>query len=196
MCRRSLSWWLCPPICDSICRAFLVADCRHLRPKFRIISVAGHPRDKDPIRDELKQLSDEWWPLEAADVVSTTARIREQSPSLLLDLGGHSADNHPRLLTQRIASVQATYLGFYGPTYATCCDWWIVDHALMSWIEYFYQVLKRSGLCQVPVFVISQASGCPILRPSHTRNPNTRFTAVSITRKITVPPIGGASCQS
>ena len=37
------------------------------------------------------------------------------APSLLLDLGGHTADNHPQLLTQRLATVQATYLGFYGP---------------------------------------------------------------------------------
>ena len=79
--------------------------------------MAGHPRDQDPIRTELRQLSDEWWPLEAADVVSAAGRIRDLSPALLLDLGGHTADNHPVLLSQRLATVQATYLGFYGPTY-------------------------------------------------------------------------------
>ena len=135
---------------------FWLPIARQLRSEFRVISVAGHPRDQDPIRDELRQLSDEWWPLEAADVVSTAARIRELSPSLLLDLGGHSADNQPQLLTQRLASVQATYLGFYGPTYAACCDWWIVDRALMAWIERSYPgaealwPLPGPSLCYVP----------------------------------------------
>ena len=54
----------------------------------------------------------------------TASRRPELSPALLLDLGGHSADNHPLLLSQRLA-VQASYLGF-DPTYAACCDWWIV----------------------------------------------------------------------
>ena len=36
-----------------------------------------------------------------------------QSPSLLLDLGGHTADNHPVFLSYRLASVQATYLGLW-----------------------------------------------------------------------------------
>ena len=52
--------------------------------------------------------------------------------------------------------MQATYLGFYGPTYATCCDWWIVDHALMSWIECSYPgaealwPLPGPSLCYLP----------------------------------------------
>lgn len=135
---------------------FWLPIARQLRPQFRVISVAGHPRDQDPIRDELRQLSDEWWPLEAADIVSTAARIRELAPSLLLDLGGHTADNQPQLLTQRLASVQATYLGFYGPTYAACCDWWIVDRALMAWIERSYPgaealwPLPGPSLCYLP----------------------------------------------
>ena len=135
---------------------FWLPIARQLRSHFRVISVAGYPRDEDPIRAELRQLSDEWWPLEATDIVSTAARIRELTPSFLLDLGGHTADNHPLLLTQRLASVQATYLGFYGPTYASCCDWWIVDRALMGWIEHSYPgaealwPLPGPSLCYLP----------------------------------------------
>ena len=135
---------------------FWLPIARQLRSQFRVISVAGHPRDEDPIRTELRQLSDEWWPLDTKDVVSTAARIRDLEPSLFLDLGGHTADNHPLLLTQRLASVQATYLGFYGPTYAACCDWWIVDSALMTWIKHSYPgsealwPLPGPSLCYVP----------------------------------------------
>ena len=78
------------------------------------------------------------------------------APSLLLDLGGHTADNYPALLSHRLAAVQATYLGFYGPTYASCCDWWIVDHVLHRWLANSYPgaeqlwVLPGPSLCYVP----------------------------------------------
>ena len=94
--------------------------------------------------------------MEAGDVVNTAVRIRETAPQILLDLGGHTADNHPLMLTQRLATVQATYLGFYGPTYAACCDWWIVDSALMLGFNALTPVRKSSGplpgpsLCYVP----------------------------------------------
>ena len=88
-------------------------------------------------------------------LLSTALRIREQSPALLLDLGGHTADNHPQFLTQRLASVQATYLGFYGPTYAACCDWWIVDRALMAGSNTPIPEQKRFGPCLVPASVMS-----------------------------------------
>ena len=111
---------------------FWLPIARQLRSKFRVISVAGHPNYLDPIRTEIQECSDEWWPLLASELVDMSRRIRDTSPSLMLDLGGHTADNFPQLLTQRLATVQATYLGFYGPTYARCCDWWILDKVLMS----------------------------------------------------------------
>ncbi len=152
---------------------FWLPIARKLRSHFRVISVAGLPRDRDPIRTELQQLSDEWWPLEASDVVQTAARIRDLAPAFLLDLGGHTADNHPVFLTQRLATVQASYLGFYGPTYAACCDWWIVDHALMRWIDCSYPgaeslwPLPGSSLCYVP-----ELHGLPDPDVSIYREPN------------------------
>ena len=121
-----------------------------------MIYVAGNPRDRDPIRNELEALSDEWWPLENADVSAMAARIRSHSPSLLIDLGGHTADNHPFFLSHRLAAVQATYLGFYGPSYASCCDWWIVDKVLLRWLATSYPdaenlwALPGPSLCYLP----------------------------------------------
>ena len=166
---------------------FWLPIARHLRSKFQVISVAGHPRDQDPIRAELLQLSDEWWPLEPAEIVGTAVRIREHQPSLLLDLGGHSADNHPQILTQRLAKVQATYLGFYGPTYASCCDWWIVDRALMGWIEASYPgaeqlwPLPGPSLCYVP-----ELHGLPDTQFITYKEPNHPvYGSFNHTRKIT-----------
>ena len=166
---------------------FWLPIARQLRSHFRVISVAGQPRDRDPIRSELLQLSDEWWPLEAADLLATAVRIREQSPALLLDLGGHTADNHPVLLSHRLATVQATYLGFYGPTYASCCDWWIVDRVLMTWIETSYPgaeslwPLPGPSLCYLP-----DLHGLPDPQTIFYQEPNHHvYGSFNHTRKLT-----------
>ena len=176
----------CHLTCANTPLAVLVADAQ-LRSKFRVISVAGHPRDQDTIRSQMRQLSDEWWPLEVTDVIGTAGRIKEQQPSLLLDLGGHTADNHPVFLTQRLAKVQATYLGFYGPTYAACCDWWIVDSALMAWIEHSYPgaealwPLPGPSLCYVP-----DLHGLPDPQSTTYQEPNHLvYGSFNHTRKLT-----------
>ena len=101
-----------------------------------------------------------------AELPDIARRIREHAPSILLDLGGHTADNHPALLSHRLAAVQATYLGFYGPTFASCCDWWIVDEVLHRWINSSYEgaeklwALPGPSLCYVP-----SLHGLPAARP-------------------------------
>ena len=129
---------------------------RQLRSQFRLIHVVGAPRDSDPIRTELRELSDEWWSLEASELSEMARRIRSHAPSLLLDLGGHTADNYPAFLSHRLATVQATYLGFYGPTYARCCDWWIVDHVLDRWIVNSYPGAEK---------FVGPSRAEPLLRP-------------------------------
>ena len=161
---------------------FWLPIARQLRTQFRVISVAGHPRENDPIREELQQLSHDWWSMEAGDVVSTSNRIRQTGPSLLLDLGGHTADNHPLMLTQRLATVQATYLGLYSHL-RRMLRRWIVDRALMAWIECSYPgsealwPLPGPSLCYVPdlhglpdpqTAIVGQ---CPVCGSfNHTRN--------------------------
>ena len=64
-----------------VCRRLPIA--RQLRSQFRLIHVAGSPRDRDFIRSELQELSDEWWPLEAGELSTIAGRIRSHAPSLL-----------------------------------------------------------------------------------------------------------------
>ena len=66
---------------------FWLPIARKLRSIFKVVSVVGQPRDRDPIRDELRQLSDEWWPLEISGVEAMAERIKDCSPQLLIDLG-------------------------------------------------------------------------------------------------------------
>ena len=133
------------------------------------------------------QLSDEWWPLEVSDIQAVAERIKDSSAQLLIDLGGHTADNFPVLLSKRLASVQATYLGFYGPTYAKCCDWWIVDNALEPRLKNSYPgaeklwALPGPSLCYVP-----SLHGLPELEEIHYQEPNHLvFGSFNHTRKLT-----------
>ena len=166
---------------------FWLPIARQLRTRFRLIHVAGHPRDSDFIRSQLLELSDDWWPIEAAELPDIARRIREHAPSILLDLGGHTADNHPALLSHRLAAVQATYLGFYGPTFASCCDWWIVDEVLHRWINSSYEgaeklwALPGPSLCYVP-----SLHGLPAVKDIHYREPRDLvFGSFNHTRKLT-----------
>ncbi|KZR84360.1 hypothetical protein PMIT1342_00077 [Prochlorococcus marinus str. MIT 1342] len=166
---------------------FWLPIARMLKSHFQVISVVGHPRDYDHIRDELRELSDEWWPLEASEVPQMALRISQQQPDLLLDLGGHTADNHPAFLSQRLATLQVTYLGFFGPTYARCCDWWIVDQALMQWISSSYPgaeplwALPGSSLCYLP-----QLHDLPAIESiRHSESQHRVFGSFNHTRKLT-----------
>ena len=166
---------------------FWLPIARQLRSRFRLIHVVGSPRESDSIRSELQQLSDEWWPLESGQLSDVAFRIREHSPSLLLDLGGHTADNHPALLSHRLAAVQATYLGFYGPTYAKCCDWWIVDHVLERWLGNSYEGAEKLWALPGPsLCYVTDLHGLPDPDKIFYKEPNHLvFGSFNHTRKLT-----------
>ena len=103
---------------------------QQLQTRYRLLHVGFNPHDNDRVREQLKACSDGWHLLESTDSAAIDALLRQWQPDLLLDLGGHTADNRPGLLNQRYAPVQATYLGFYGPTYGEQCDWWMLDAAI------------------------------------------------------------------
>jgi protein O-GlcNAc transferase len=111
---------------------------QHLQQRYRLVHVGFNPHDNDRVREQLKACSDGWYLLESTDSEAIDALLRQLQPDLLLDLGGHTADNRPGLLNQRYAPVQATYLGFYGPTYGEQCEWWILDAAIARRVKDSY----------------------------------------------------------
>ena len=130
---------------------------QQLATKFKLIHLGFNPHDQDPVRDQLKACSAEWHLLETTATADIEAILTKAKPDLLLDLGGHTADNRPGLLNQRFAAVQATYLGFYGPTYAEHCDWWILDPAIARRVQHSYPgseniwQLDAPSLCYNPI---------------------------------------------
>jgi predicted O-linked N-acetylglucosamine transferase (SPINDLY family) len=135
---------------------FWLPIARAVQQRFRLVHLGFNPHDSDGVRDQLQQCSDEWHLLDASDATGIDALLRRCQPELLLDLGGHTADNLPALLNQRYAPVQATYLGFFGPSYGEQCDWWILDPAIARRVRQSYPgseaiwELPCSSLCYDP----------------------------------------------
>jgi hypothetical protein len=158
---------------------------RVLHRRFRLVHVAFNGNDPDPIRDQLKPLSAEWHGLDGGE--DPLAFLQALQPDLLLDLGGHTADNRPGLLNQRLAPVQATYLGFYGPTYGQHCDWWILDEVIARRVKNSYPgsepvwSLPGPSLCFDPAI-----HGLPALdQLSYSEPDHPVFGSFNHTRKLT-----------
>ena len=160
---------------------------RQLHQHFRLFHLGFNPHDSDPVRDQLTRTSDEWHLLNAGDVTGSDALLRRCKPSLLLDLGGHTADNLPSLLNQRYAPVQATYLGFFGPSYGEHCDWWILDPAIARRVRQSYPgsepiwELACPSLCYDP-----SAHGLPAVEAiAYSEPSHPVFGSFNHTRKLT-----------
>ena len=135
---------------------FWLPIAQHVQQQFRLVHVGFNPHDSDAVRDQLKACSEGWHMLECTAQSDMEALLQRLQPDLLLDLGGHTADNRPGLLNQRFAAVQATYLGFYGPSYGEQCDWWILDPAIARRVRSSYPAseaiweLPGPSLCYDP----------------------------------------------
>jgi len=121
-----------------------------LAQRFRLVHVFLNGTDGDQLTAELRALSFDWVRLSHAEQPHLIQRLQQLAPQIALDLGGHTADNQHGWLHYRIAPVQATYLGFYGPTYARECDWWIVDRFLTPHIGQSYPGSERQWACPFP----------------------------------------------
>lgn len=158
---------------------------RALQKQFQLVHIAFNPRDQDAVRDQLRDCSSGWHGFDTGE--DPLPLLRELNPDLLLDLGGHTADNRPGLLNHRLAPVQATYLGFYGPTYASHCDWWILDQAIARRVSASYPAsepiwsLPGPSLCFDP-----QTHGLPGIDQLHYTEPDHPvYGSFNHTRKLT-----------
>jgi hypothetical protein len=176
---------------------FWLPIARRLCCDFRLIHIDFSPSHHDDIRTELRSCSYEWWPYIDQSNHDLTQRLYDLKPSVLLDLGGHTADNRPAFLNQRFAPLQVTYLGFYGPSYGTECDWWILDRYVARYVSNSYKgaepiwQLPCPSLCYDPALhrlpeldgLPYDNSGTPVLGSfNHTR----KLTTESIARMAAV----------
>lgn len=156
-----------------------------LSQSFNLVHISSNPYGSDEFTEEFRSLSFAFHTLLVTDNPATL--LSEIKPHLLLDLGGHTADNRPGVLNHRFAPVQATYLGFYGPSYGLHCDWWILDNAIARRVKDSYPgsepiwALPGPSLCFDPI-----AHGLPPLDKLRYTEPNHPcIGSFNHTRKLT-----------
>ncbi len=98
----------------------------HDRSAFEVFCYYNQPRGDD-VTTRIQSLAEHFLPVAGMPDRALAARIRQDGIDILIDLNGHTADNRLPLFFLRPAPVQATWLGYLGPTGVPTIDWRITD---------------------------------------------------------------------
>ena len=164
---------------------FWVPIASKLYEDYTLVHIALNAGFDDAIRNKLKITSHQWQDFSGHD--DPLPFLQSLRPDALIDLGGHTADSRPSLLNQRIAPLQVTYLGFYGPSFATNCDWWILDKAIASRISDSYPHAESIWRLSCPSLCFDpDLHGLPSLADLHFSEPSHPvFGSFNHSRKLT-----------
>jgi predicted O-linked N-acetylglucosamine transferase (SPINDLY family) len=91
-----------------------------------IICYAHQPTD-DAMTARLRGHADQWRSIIGMSDADAAAMIRRDAIDILVDLGGHTANNRLTLLALRPAPVQATWLGYFDTTGLSAIDYILAD---------------------------------------------------------------------
>jgi predicted O-linked N-acetylglucosamine transferase (SPINDLY family) len=94
------------------------------------VFVYADVRRPDPTTETLKSLCKNWRSIHGIGDPEVAKLINEDEIDILIDLSGHTAYNRLGVFAYKAAPVQATYLGYFGPTGMSAIDYWITDHTL------------------------------------------------------------------
>jgi predicted O-linked N-acetylglucosamine transferase (SPINDLY family) len=98
----------------------------HDRAGFEIHCYYNQPRG-DEVTERLRARAEHFVPVAGLADRALAERIVADGIDILVDLTGHTADNRLPLFFRRPAPVQATWLGYLGPTGVPTIDWRITD---------------------------------------------------------------------
>jgi predicted O-linked N-acetylglucosamine transferase (SPINDLY family) len=120
--------------------------------------VLYHDRaGEDRLGARLKALAGvRWTPVSGMSDAELAARIRADDLDILVDLAGHLSGNRLPALAQRLAPIQATWLGYPGSTGLPAMDYAISDHDLdppsegNAWYSESLFRLDRPAYCFAP----------------------------------------------
>ncbi|QFZ92969.2 tetratricopeptide repeat protein [Synechococcus elongatus] len=101
----------------------------HLREQFEIILLSNTKRE-DKKTDVFKALADQWIDIKDLDDEDITQQIKALKIDILVDLSGHTDGNKLSILSQQIAPVQMTYIGYFATTGLPTIDYWITDEVV------------------------------------------------------------------
>ncbi len=98
----------------------------HDRSRFEVFCYYNQPRG-DEVTARIQAAAEHFVPVSGMSDRALAERIRSDGIDVLIDLNGHTADNRLPLFFLRPAPVQATWLGYLGPTGMPTIDWRITD---------------------------------------------------------------------
>lgn len=98
----------------------------HRRSQFEVFCYSN-TFGPDDTSARLARLVDSWRDVVALDDDQLTARIRDDGIDILVDLGGHTADNRLGVFARRAAPIQISWLGYPNTTGLRTMDYRISD---------------------------------------------------------------------
>jgi FkbM family methyltransferase len=96
------------------------------RTAFDVVAYSNAARP-DAVTAKLRALVTAWRDVRGLSDIALAERIREDGIDILVDLGGHSADNRLAVFAHRPAPVQVTYLGYPDTTGLAAVDYRLTD---------------------------------------------------------------------
>jgi len=98
----------------------------HDREKFETYAYSSTVTD-NPVMERMKPCVDVWRDIRGLGVEETGDIIVKDKIDILIDLSGHTADNHLKVFARRAAPVQVTWLGYPATTGVRAMDYRITD---------------------------------------------------------------------
>ncbi|MBO9663461.1 hypothetical protein [Dokdonella sp.] len=99
------------------------------RTRHRHLLIALQP-SRDATAGRLHALADDWIEASGLDDEALLRRLRDLDLDVLIDLAGHSTWNRARVVAQRVAPLQISWLDWFDTTASPAMDAWISDRWL------------------------------------------------------------------
>jgi predicted O-linked N-acetylglucosamine transferase (SPINDLY family) len=130
-CARPLRiGWLSPRFAEGPVGTFLTGLLAAFdRTRHRHVLIALQPF-RDSATARLQSLAHTWLDLGGLDDAALLHRLRALELDVLVDLAGHSTANRLRVVAQRVAPLQVSWLDWFDTTAAPAMDAWISDRWL------------------------------------------------------------------
>ncbi len=139
---------------------------------------------EDDLTERIRPFFNEWHSLSGLDEAAASGVLSKLGLHVLLDLSGHTAGNRLPLFAQRLAPVQASWLGYFATTGVQQMDFFLADpvslpkHCERDFTESVWH-LPETRLCFTPPQNDIHANPLPALK-----NPGVTFGSCSNVTKL------------
>ncbi|WP_126147271.1 tetratricopeptide repeat protein [Synechococcus elongatus] len=138
----------------------------HSRENFFITLLSN--TEEDSRTKTFKELCDKWIDLKKINDDEAIHMLRDLNIDLLVELSGHTGRNKLPLISNRIAPVQISYIGYFATTGLTEMDYWITDSVIhpQNTKELSTEVIARLSRCYlayVPPLASPHVSAAPVI---------------------------------